>query len=90
MKLELLTNATVVDDAIRFVTSTANSNSSNIHGTRINAHRQVQAKEEAVKPKTDASLLDSIDKGSDIQGPEEDTESLPTRGDTTTTTNSVF
>jgi hypothetical protein len=86
MKLELLTNATVVDDAIRFVTSNANANSSNIHGTRINTHRHVQAKEEADKPRTDASLLDSTEKNSDIQGPQEEAKYLP--GDITT--NSVF
>ncbi len=42
MKLDLLTNATVVDDAIKFVTSNA---SNNIH-------------REAVKPKADACVLD--------------------------------
>ena len=86
MKLELLTNATVVDDAIRFVTSNANSNSSNINGTRINTHRQVQAKEEAVKPRTDASLLDNTEKNSDIRRSQEESEYLP--GDITT--NSAF
>jgi hypothetical protein len=86
MKLELLTNATVVDDAIRFVTSNANSNSSNINGTRINTHRRVQAKEEAVKPRTDASLLDNTEKNSDIRRSQEESEYLP--GDITT--NSVF
>jgi hypothetical protein len=43
MKLDLLTNATVVDDAIRFVTSNANDN----------RHT------EAVKPKADAWILEN-------------------------------
>jgi hypothetical protein len=45
MKLELLTNATVVGDAIKFVTSNTNNN------TRC----------EAVKPKADACILDSTE-----------------------------
>jgi hypothetical protein len=89
MKLELLTNATVVDDAIRFVTS--NTSPGNIHGTRIlsQAERQVQEQEEEVKPKTEAFHLNytGTDEDSDIQGPQEKTEYLP--GDATTT-NSVF
>ncbi len=40
MKLELLTNAAVVDDAITFVTS--NANFSNIHGARIHASKPGQ------------------------------------------------
>jgi len=89
MKLDLLTNATVVDDAIRFVTSNANYNSSNIHGTSVHAkvHGQGQEEKEAVKPKTNASVMDSADEDSDIQRPQEETEHLP--GDPTTT-NSVF
>jgi len=41
MKLDLLTNATVVDDAIRFVTSIPNNNTH----------------DEAVKPKADVCIL---------------------------------
>lgn len=45
MKLDLLTNATVVDDAIRFVTSNTNNNT---HG-------------ESVKPKADVCIVDSTE-----------------------------
>lgn len=86
MKLELLTNATVVDDAIRFVTS--NANAGDIHNTHIHILRQGQGQREAVKPKTDASLLDSTGKEeSDIQGPQEEAKYPPGN---TTTTNSIF
>ncbi len=83
MKLDLLTNATVVNDAIRFVTS--NINSGNIHGIRI--HGQDQGQKEAVKPKTDTFILKCTDKESDIQGSQEETEYIPGNG---TTANSVF
>ena len=45
MKLDILTNATVVDDAIRFVTSIPNNNTH----------------DEAVKPKADACITDSAE-----------------------------
>jgi hypothetical protein len=93
MKLELLTNATVVDDAIKFVTSNANVNSnSNIRGTQIHSHAQSNAlgqgqevdKATVVKPQTDASILDSTHKASGIR---EETEHLLGGA---TTTNTVF
>jgi len=60
MKLELLTNATVVDDAIRFVASNA-SNSKHGH-----VHIQVS------KLEAEACILDITGKDSDIQRPEEE------------------
>jgi hypothetical protein len=57
MKLDLLTNATVVDDAIRFVTATNNNST---HCTEV-------------KPKVDAYVIEDRNKrGCDIQRPEEE------------------
>ena len=75
MKLELLTNATVVGDAIRFVTYDASNNTS----TRIQGQGQ---EEEAVKPKAETSILGSTEEDNDIQRWENRSEDL--------TTNSIF
>ncbi len=56
MKLDLLTNATVIDDAIRFVTSNPNNN----------AHTAVKPKADA------CTIEDSNNNNLDIQRPEEE------------------
>ncbi len=87
MKLELLTNATMLDDAIR-----AQHHNSNVKANKANLSTNS-------KTDTTASFLDSAgtdkEEGDDDSSDQEDTEYRPaSRGegkeDTTTTTNSVF
>jgi hypothetical protein len=83
MKLDLLTNATVIDDAIRFVASnTTNTNHSSTLHERGRVHEYDHR--EIDKPKAIAPLLDSTKV--DVQGSQEESEGRPEG----TTTNQTF
>lgn len=101
MKLELLTNATMLDDAIRFVAQHQQHNqqlnqNSNVKATTNRAN--LSSTNSKTDTTTTASFLDSAgtdkeegdDDTGDIQRHQEDTESLPTSSRGDTTTNSVF
>jgi len=80
MKLDLLTNATVVDDAIRFVSSKQKE-----EGQR---QRQISSEEE--KAKANGIVIENQDNSSDdIQGSEEE-DKQHVRDITSTTTNQTF
>jgi hypothetical protein len=82
MKLDLLTNATVVDDAIRFVSSNQKE-----EGQR---RQQISSKEEKEKAKANDLVIESQDNSSDdIQGSEEENQQH-IRDITSTTTNQTF
>ncbi len=77
MKLELLTNATVVDDAIRFVSS----NTDNIRSTK-----QHRGEGDNPKANVDAYVVENNDNNFDLQRPGEESK-YRSEG---TTSNAVF
>ena len=77
MKLELLTNATVVDDAIRFVSS----NTDNIRSTK-----QHRGEGDNPKVNVDAYVVENNDNNFDLQRPGEESK-YRSEG---TTSNAVF
>jgi hypothetical protein len=74
MKLELLTNATVVDDAIRFVSS----------------HTKAQAITEKANSDDRVTVDEEVSNSDDIQRSEEDRSQEQQSATTTTTNNSIF
>ena len=82
MKLDLLTNATVVDDAIRFVSS----NQKEDQQQQISSSEEQQEKEKA---KANDLVIEHEDNSSDIQGSEEENKQQQYAGDITTT-NTIF
>ena len=83
MKLDLLTNATVVDDAIKFV-------SSNQKGCQ----QQILSEEEKEKAKAHCSIIENQESNSDIQGSEEENQQYQQHSGAAaaaaTTTNQTF
>ncbi|MFL6470916.1 MAG: hypothetical protein ACJ71H_08705 [Nitrososphaeraceae archaeon] len=70
MKLDLLTNVTIVDDAIRFMSTSSN-------------HRQQQDKKEKAKANTSVELTQ--DKANDIQGASQENKQQQQQSTTTNT-----
>jgi len=98
MKLDLLTNATVVDDAIRFVSS---SKQKEEEGRQQRQRQQISSEEEQEeqhqkeeKAKANDLVIENQDNSSDdIQGSEEENQQQQYATDitpTTTTTNQTF
>lgn len=81
MKLELLTNATVVNDAIRFV---ASSNQNGYHQQQILSEREEKAKDKC-------SVIGNQDNSSnDIQGSEAENQRQQCGVTAASTTNQTF
>jgi hypothetical protein len=85
MKLDLLTNATVVDDAIRFVSS---SNQKEEGRQQRQQRQQISSEEKEEKAKANCRIIENQDNGSDdIQGSEEENQQC---GAAAATTNQTF
>ena len=83
MKLDLLTNATVVDDAIRFVSSKQKEDQQ---------QQQILSSEEKQEEKAKANglVIEHEDNSNDIQGSEEENKQLQRHVRDITTTNQTF
>jgi hypothetical protein len=77
MKLDLLTNATVIDDAIRFVSSNQEGCQQQILSS--------EEKQEKEKAKANCCIIEYEDNSSDIQGSEEENKQQQYAGDIATT-----
>ena len=93
MKLDLLTNATVVDDAIRFITSSNNQKEEEEGRQQRQQQQQISSEEqhqEEEKAKANGIVIENQDNSSDdIQGSEEE-DKQHVRDITSTTTNQTF
>ena len=82
MKLDLLTNATIVDDAIRFIASS--SNQKEYHQQRILSEGKEKAKDNC------RAIENQDNSSNDIQGSEEENQRQQCDAAAASTTNQTF